>query len=87
MYTVTLTDNNGVTHVTTYRNLNDATKFVYNCRSYSHIVSATISRTKKWERWIYFYDRKNKYYPRFDSIDELLTFLETYNYGVLTCQK
>ena len=40
-----------------------------------------------WDRWIYFYDRKNKYYPRFDSIDELLTFLETYNYGVLTCQK
>ena len=45
MYRVTFTDNNGVTRYTTYRNLDDAIKFVNDCQSYPHIVSATISTT------------------------------------------
>ena len=30
------------------------------------------------QNWIYFNDRTNKFYTRFDSVDSVLNFLQTY---------
>ena len=31
-----------------------------------------------YQNWIYFYDRTNKFYTRFDSVESVKNFLQTY---------